>query len=130
MPNKMKLFAWRACHEILPTRVNLAKRKIIRDNICRCCQQAPKTAIHAIWDYPAAQDVWAGSSTVMQKCSTNFNDFMQLFEVLMNRLDATGMELFLIQARTVWNQRNMVEHGGQMTDPRWLNIRAAEYLED
>ena len=35
--NKMKVFAWRACHEILPTRVNLAKRNIIRDNTCHCC---------------------------------------------------------------------------------------------
>ena len=45
---KMKVFAWRACHEILPTRVNLAKRKIIIDNTCRYCQQALETAIHAI----------------------------------------------------------------------------------
>ena len=37
VPNKMKVFAWRACHEILPTRVNLVKRNIIRDNICHCC---------------------------------------------------------------------------------------------
>ena len=87
-------------------------------------------AIHSIWDCSEAQDVWARSSTVMQKCSTNFTDIMQLFEVLMDRLDATGMELFLIQAWTVWNQRNMLEHGGQMKDPRWLNRRATEYLED
>ena len=33
VPNKMKVFAWRACHEILPTRVNLAKRNIIRENL-------------------------------------------------------------------------------------------------
>ena len=40
---------------------------------------------------------------MMQKCSTNFTDFMQLFKVLMDRLDAAGMELFLIQAWTMWN---------------------------
>ena len=76
VPNKMKVFAWRACHEILPTRVNLVKRNIIRDNICHCCQRAPEMVIHAIWECPAAQDVWVGSSTVMQKFTTNFNDFM------------------------------------------------------
>ncbi|KAL0010896.1 hypothetical protein SO802_006004 [Lithocarpus litseifolius] len=130
VPNKMKVFAWRACQEILPTRVNLAKRKIIRINTCCCCQRALETVIHAIWECLVAQDVWAGSSTVMQKCSTNFNDFMQLFEVLMNRLDAAGLEFFLIQAWTVWNQRNTMEHDGQMKDPHWLNRRAAEYLEE
>ena len=126
----MKVFAWRACHEILPTRASLAKRKIIIENTCRCCQQAPETVVHAIWDCLAAQDVWVGSSTMMQKCSTNFTDFMQFFEVLMDRLDATGMELFLIQAWTMWNQRNVLEHGGQMKDPHWLNRRAVEYHED
>ena len=86
--------------------------------------------IHAIWECPAAQDVWAGSSIVMQKCTTNFNNFMQLFEALMDRLDAAGMELFLVQAWTVWNQRNTMVHGGQMKDPCWLNKRAAEYLDE
>ena len=103
VPKKIKVFAWRACHEILLTRASLAKRKIITENTCRCCQQAPETVVHAILDCSAAHDVRARSSTVMQKCSTNFTDFMQLFEVLMDRMDATGMEVFLIQAWTVWN---------------------------
>ena len=72
----MKVFAWRACHEILPTRVNLAKRNIIGENLCLCCQRAPETVIHAIWECPVAQDVWAGSSIMMQKCTTNFHAFM------------------------------------------------------
>ena len=76
VPNKMKVFAWRACHEILPTRVKLAKRNIIRENLCLCCQRVPETVIHSLWECPAAQDVWAGSSTMMQKCTTNFHDFM------------------------------------------------------
>ena len=66
----------------------------------------------------------------MQKCTTNFNDFMQLFETLMNKLDATGMELFIVQAWIVWNQRNTMVHGEKMKDPRWLNRRAADYLEE
>ena len=118
VPNKMKVFSWRACHEILPTQVNLIKRNITRDNTCHCCQRAPKTVIHAIWECLVSQDVWVGNSTVMQKFTTNCNDFMQLFEALMNSLDAAGMELLLAQAWTVWNQRNMMVHGEQMKDPR------------
>ncbi|XP_075640327.1 uncharacterized protein LOC142612082 [Castanea sativa] len=92
--------------------------------------RAPETVIHAIWECPAAQDVWAGSSIMMQKCATNFHDFMQLFEVLLNRLDAAGMEIFVVQAWTVWNQRNSMVHGGQMKHPCWLNKRAADYMEE
>ena len=126
----MKVFAWRAYHEILPTRVNLAKRNIIRENLCLCCQRVPETVIHALWECLAAQDVWVGSSTMLQKCTTNFHDFMQLFEALMNKLDADGMELFIVQAWIVWNQRNTMVHGGQMKDPCWLNRRAVDYLEE
>ena len=54
VPNKMKVFAWKACHEILPTRVNLVKRNIIRENLCLCCQRVPETVIHAIWECPVA----------------------------------------------------------------------------
>ena len=48
----------------------------------------------------------------------------------MNKLDAAGMELFIVQAWIVWNQRNTMVHGGQMKDPCWLNRRAADYLEE
>lgn len=112
----------------------MAKRNVIKDNTCHCCQRTSKSVIHAIWECvihaiwecAAAQDVWAGSSIALQKCTTNFNDFMQLFEVLMDRLVAAEMKLFLVQA---WTRNNIV-HRGQMKDPSWLNKRAGEYLEE
>ena len=74
--------------------------------------------------------MWAGSSIVMQKCATNFHDFMQLLEVLLNGLDAAGMEFFVVQAWIVWNQRNLMVHGRQMKHPCLLNRRTANYMEE
>lgn len=34
LPNKIKVFGWRACHDILPTQMNLTKRRIITNNGC------------------------------------------------------------------------------------------------
>lgn len=48
----------------------------------------------------------------------------------MNRLDAAGLELFVVQAWTVWNQRNTMVHGGQIKNPCWLNRRATDYLDE
>ena len=42
----------------------------------------------------------------------------------------TELEIFLVQAWIIWNQRNVVVHGGQMKDPRWLNNRATGLLEE
>jgi hypothetical protein len=52
------MFSWRACHNILPTRSNLAKRKVVEDSLCPCCKREPKTTLHVLWNCPAAQDVW------------------------------------------------------------------------
>jgi len=40
------------------------------------------------------------------------------------------MEIFLVQAWVIWNQHNVVVHGGQMKNPQWLTNRAAELLEE
>lgn len=40
------------------------------------------------------------------------------------------MELFLVQAWMLWNQLNCVLQGGKLKDPRWLNTRAEEWLEE
>ena len=112
VPNKIKVFGWRACHKILPTLVNLAWRKIILDPVCHCCKSLLESTAHAIWECGAAQDVWAGSSINLQKCSTNQCDIIQLFEFLFDRLSDANFELILVQSWLIWNQRNRMVHGG------------------
>ncbi|XP_075674939.1 uncharacterized protein LOC142644147 [Castanea sativa] len=62
LPNKIKVFAWRACHEILPTAANLTRRKVITEDKCSVCTWETESTIHALWDCVAVQDIWAGSS--------------------------------------------------------------------
>lgn len=112
VPNKIKVFGWSACHEIFPTRVNLARRRVISYHVCHCCKSIPESTVHAIWECSAAQDVWAGSSINLQKCSTNQCDIVQLFQFLFDRLTDADFEFFLVQAWLIWNQRIKVVHGG------------------
>ena len=62
LPNKIKVFAWRACHEILPTAANLTKRRVINDDKCSICTWETESTIHALWDCAAVQDIWVGIS--------------------------------------------------------------------
>ena len=55
--NKIKVFGWRACNDILPTKHNLSKRKIIEDEMCPICMRFPESAIHALWECEVAKDV-------------------------------------------------------------------------
>ena len=99
--------------------MNLAKLKIISDTLCHYYKSVPEDTLHVIWGCGAAQDVWAGSLNVLQ-----------LFEALVDRLSTTKMELFLVQAWLIWNQRNVLVYGGQMKNSGWLKKRVAELLEE
>jgi hypothetical protein len=58
VPHPIKTFIWRACHNAFPTRDNLMKRKVVDSASCPCCGGKEENLIHAIWECPAAQDVW------------------------------------------------------------------------
>jgi hypothetical protein len=60
VPNSVKMFLWRACKNILPTKENLFKRKVLKDAICMFCSQEVESTRHVLWDCPAAMDVWGG----------------------------------------------------------------------
>jgi hypothetical protein len=57
VPNPLKVFMWRACHNLLPTKLNLFKQKVVDSNFCPCCEREEETIIHALWECPSAQDI-------------------------------------------------------------------------
>ncbi|KAK9988414.1 hypothetical protein SO802_028653 [Lithocarpus litseifolius] len=121
IPNKMKVFGWRACHDILPTRRNLKKKRVLLDELCPLCSRVQESTIHALRECEAAQDIWHGSARALQKCGTGQTDFITLLEYLLDRMEKTEVELMIVQAWLIWNQRNRVVHGGKFMDPGWLN---------
>ena len=130
IPNKFKVFAWLACHEILPTAVNLTRRRVIQEDKCSMCTIELESTIHALWDCAATQDIWARSVRKLQKFKHGQSDMLQLIEELLERLNLEEIELFWTQAWLIWNQRNSLLHGGKMKNPTCLNKRAKECLEE
>ena len=49
LPNKIKVFGWRVCQNVLPTRENLARLKVIVDDSCECCKGNLESVLHALW---------------------------------------------------------------------------------
>nr|POE78826.1 hypothetical protein CFP56_59400 [Quercus suber] len=77
-----------------------------------------------------AQDIWHGSVKALQKCGTRQPDFVALLEYLLDRMDKKEVELMLVQAWLIWNQRNRVVHKGKFLELGWLNKRDVELLEE
>ena len=76
VPNKIKVFGWRECQNILPTRENLVHPRIMVDDTYELCKSASEIGVHALWMCGVARDVWASSSMRLQKHvggSTGFN---------------------------------------------------------
>ncbi|XP_075662919.1 uncharacterized protein LOC142632381 [Castanea sativa] len=110
--------------------MNLARRRVVDDNVCLNCTIFPEMAIHALWDCEAAKDVWLGSLLKLQKCSHGQADIIELIEYLLNLISMQKLEFFFVQAWFIWNQRNNLLHGGKLRDPNWLSKRAVKYLEE
>ena len=98
IPNKIRVFGWRACNEILPTKLNLSKRRVIEYAMCPIYLRFPESAVHALWECDAARDVWTGSLKILQKGGSGMDDMLQLMEYLLEQVESQDMEIVLIQA--------------------------------
>ena len=54
IPHNVRHFAWRACREALPTKVNLKRRKVLTEDSCEWCKVKSKIAGHILWGFPKA----------------------------------------------------------------------------
>ena len=52
IPNKIKVFAWKAIQEILPTQCNLSRRRIPVDNCCYFCGASQESTTHIFVQCP------------------------------------------------------------------------------
>ena len=53
-----------ACRKALPTKVNLAQRKVVLDNTYEACGLMAEFIGHVLWDCAKAQEAWSCSKLV------------------------------------------------------------------
>ena len=130
IPNNVKMFVWRACHNILPTKANLFKRKVVNSALCPICTLGEETVEHIVWSSPSASDVWSCRPIKIQKSACYSRNFAQLFEELIGRYDLQELEIFAVMARKIWVRRNELVHEGSLMDPHRVFIMVVSGLED
>ena len=105
----MRLFAWKACRDLLPTKTNLICRKDITESYCDVCKLHQEDVVHALFHCPASQLVWRSrvqwNHSTLQACSS----FTDIFEFIFasNR----ELDLFAAMLWTLWNRRNNLHLG-------------------
>ncbi|KAL0285140.1 UNVERIFIED_CONTAM: hypothetical protein Sangu_2792800 [Sesamum angustifolium] len=58
VPNKVKVFVWRACLNALPPGANLNKRMVGLQAVCPFCQDAAEDVLHVLAGSTFARQVW------------------------------------------------------------------------
>lgn len=58
IPPKVRLFVWKLCQGILPTRSNLRRRIIQIEGGCLWCAREKETSTHLLFKCISARDVW------------------------------------------------------------------------
>ena len=84
VPHKIRHFVWRSCRDILPTKTNLIRWKLLQDDICDECRNKEKTPNHVLWNCQKARENWQCSKVASFGLfnSVSFHDF--LWQMLMH----------------------------------------------
>jgi hypothetical protein len=112
IPNTEKNFMWRALNDILPTKDNLRRKKILQEPLCPICGLEPETTLHILWECQSSRDVWSLGSRVLQKSAIYGENFKEVIENLLQRCSQEDMIQVAGLTRRIWLRRNEVVFGG------------------
>jgi hypothetical protein len=106
VPSKVKICAWKACANILPTRSRLSERGIDIDTHCPLCEEEVESPLHALRDCSVASEAlsiaqFAPLSVVTQQSSVH--EWL-LFQV--SHLSKRSFSALLMLIWAIWRNRN------------------------
>lgn len=104
VPNKVKVFLWRACSNALPTKVNLQRRKVLDNPLCEQCKCRGEDVLHAIWSCENLREGWEQSFAEVRRkfpCVVSLCDLVSIIKEEGKRLEEFAMSVWLI-----WIRRN------------------------
>ncbi|XP_072074220.1 uncharacterized protein [Arachis hypogaea] len=127
VPQKVRMFLWRAVHRILSVNIILYQRKNVVRPTCSICQDEEETIEHALLLCPWTKAVWFGSSLQIVPTVYNVTSFEKwLMDTIQKIKSRTGKEheKFLCNLGCVcwciWKARN--QHIFQQTKVNPENI--------
>ncbi|KAL0426169.1 UNVERIFIED_CONTAM: hypothetical protein Sradi_1151700 [Sesamum radiatum] len=107
VPNKVKLFLWRAIRYILPTASNLRRRLSHEAVSCPFCDFSDESPIHTLLRCSFARQVWALSGLRWYDIDSLAWSVEEWFQALTLKLSATDFSLVAMFCWTIWWSRNL-----------------------
>ncbi|KAJ1403308.1 Reverse transcriptase zinc-binding domain [Sesbania bispinosa] len=113
VPQKVRMFVWRACNNALPVMGNLFKRKIAASELCPICNRETETLEHTLLLCDWASLVWFGSQFhwLPTPMSVSRLDIWLWNKICFLREDPQTADSQISHLAmllwTIWKQRNM-----------------------
>uniref|UniRef100_A0A2N9I4W7 Reverse transcriptase domain-containing protein n=1 Tax=Fagus sylvatica TaxID=28930 RepID=A0A2N9I4W7_FAGSY len=106
VPQKIKLFIWKACKGILPTKLNLFRKKVSNSFTCEFCDEEPESVEHVLVECQFAQEVWGLSPIVNVQQWPSFQNFADVVTHGLQVLNFPDVEIMFTIAWRLWLARN------------------------
>ncbi|KAK9988947.1 hypothetical protein SO802_029186 [Lithocarpus litseifolius] len=106
IPAKIRIFAWRACMNALPTKLNLSKRGVNTNVSCPICDEEIETTSHPLISCKYARQVWDNWSENPVNISINNNDILDVAMRIVAEGTTHDLETFFLTTWSIWYIRN------------------------
>ncbi|KAL5779610.1 hypothetical protein ACOSQ2_010347 [Xanthoceras sorbifolium] len=112
LPNKIRIFCWKACRGILPTMEFLLRKGVVASPSRPLCSKASESIDHMVWGCKKVRKWWRDCPSFWQLMELKVLDFQDRISWVL----AAGVEefslQFLVMSWLVWSARNQTIHGG------------------
>lgn len=125
---KIKLFWWRVCRGILPTKAALHKRKVPMETSCVFCGAEVETSLHILRDCPFARGVWLSSPLGRIDVQPRSLDLLGWFLYCAEYLPVAAFDFFLYTGWAIWNARNELVWNSRPPSPAVVSFGAMARL--
>ncbi|GLT59332.1 hypothetical protein SLA2020_321580 [Shorea laevis] len=130
IPEKVRLLVWSAYRDILPTMMNLQRKRVAVDLECPMCHMDIETVNHCFMACPVARAVWLGSPLSLRVSELHADNFAGFFEAMTATLGSEQLELFCILCWKLWSCRNEALWEGKTMEPRQIIAKALSFLQE
>lgn len=103
VPPKVLNFLWRMVSDILPTRDQLLRRRLIENSVCFRCENASEPCLHAIVDCAENSNVWRGLDLPEAFCMAQVTDLAGWLKLGWSVLSEQQLRLAAICSWMLWN---------------------------
>lgn len=130
LPAKIKVFAWRACINGLPTMDVISRRGISQSIACHVCGNGAESIDHALLHCDFSSLVWELWLENPLHTQGFKNSFLDSALFILSHSTLHDLEIFFATAWALWSNRNRIVHKDNGLSPLQVWHMARNVVED